>query len=65
MQISVSNEELMVKLCAIECAMQEFWKYIIMSDFTIANKEGRCEAINKYFASLTDWERKEYKRISK
>ena len=55
----------MVKLCAIEGAMKEFWKFIIKNDFTIANKEEQCEAINKYFASLTDWEHKECKRISK
>lgn len=65
MQINVSNEELMVKLCAIEGAMKEFWKFIIKNDFTIANKEEQCEAINKYFASLLDWEHKECKRISK
>lgn len=65
MQTSVSNEELLVKLCAIECAMKEFWKYIIRSNITIVNKDEQCEAINKYFASLSDWADKESKRISK
>ena len=65
MQISVSNDEMMVKLCAIEGILKEFWKYIIRTNTEISNKEEQCEIINKYFAEVGEWTKLAEKRISK
>ena len=64
MQISVSNDELLVKLCAIEGILKEFWKYIIRTNTAISNKEEQCEVINKYFAEVSEWTKLAEKRIS-
>lgn len=65
MQTSVSNDELMAKLCAIECILKEFWKYIIRINTAISNKEEQCELINKYFAEVGERTKLAEKRISK
>lgn len=65
MQTSVSNDELMVKLYAIEGILKEFWKYIIRTSTAISNKEEQCEVINKYFAEVSEWTKLAEKRISK
>ena len=65
MQISVSNDELMVKLYAIEGILKEFWKYIIRTNTAISNKDEQCEVINKYFAEVCEWTKLAEKRISK
>ena len=65
MQIYVSNEELMVKLYAIEGILKEFWKYIIRTNTSISNKKEQCEVINKYFAEVGEWTKLAEKRISK
>ena len=65
MQINVSNEEIMVKLCAIEGILKEFWKYIIRANTAISNKEEQCEVINKYFSEVSEWTKLAEKRISK
>lgn len=65
MQISVSNDELMVKLCAIEGILKEFWKYIIRTNAAISNKDEQCEVINKYFDEVCEWTKLAEKRISK
>lgn len=65
MQTSVSNDELMVKLYAIEGILKEFWKYIIRTSTAISNKEEQCEVINKYFAEVGEWTKLAEKRISK
>ena len=64
MQISVSNDELMVKLCAIEGILKEFWKYIIRTNTAISHKEEHCEVINTYFAEVSEWTKLAEKRIS-
>lgn len=65
MQTSVSNDELMAKLCAIESILKEFWKYIIRINTTISNKEEQCELINKYFAEVGERTKLAEKIISK
>lgn len=65
MQTSVSNDELMVKLYAIEGILKEFWKYIIRTSTAISNKDEQCEVINKYFAEVSEWTKLAEKRISK
>lgn len=65
MQTSVSNDELMVKLYAIEGILKEFWKYIIRTSTSIPNKDEQCEVINKYFAEVGEWTKLAEKRISK
>lgn len=65
MQTSVSNDELMVKLYAIEGILKEFWKYIIRTSTAISNKDEQCEVINKYFAEVGEWTKLAEKRISK
>lgn len=65
MQISVSNEEIMVKLYAIEGILKEFWKYIIRTNSAISNKDEQCDVINKYFDEVCEWTKLAEKRISK
>lgn len=65
MQTSVSNDELMAKLYAIESILKEFWKYIIRINTTISNKEEQCELIDKYFAEVSERTKLAEKRISK
>ena len=65
MQINVSNDELMVKLYAIEGILKEFWKYIIRTNAAISNKDEQCEVINKYFDEVCEWTKLAEKRISK
>lgn len=65
MKTSVSNDELMAKLCAIEGILKEFWKYIIRTNTVISNKEEQCELINKYFAEVGERTKLAEKRISK
>ena len=65
MQISVSNDELMVKLYAIEGILKEFWKYIIRTNAAISNKDEQCDVINKYFDEVCEWTKLAEKRISK
>lgn len=65
MKTSVSNDELMAKLCAIEGILKEFWKYIIRTNTAISNKEEHCEVINKYFAEVGERTKLAEKRISK
>lgn len=65
MQTSVSNDELMAKLCAIESILKEFWKYIIRINTTISNKEEQYELINKYFAEVGERTKLAEKIISK
>lgn len=65
MQINVSNDELMVKLYAIEGILKEFWKYIIRTNSAISNKDEQCEVINKYFDEVCEWTKLAEKRISK
>lgn len=65
MQTNVSNEEIMVKLYAIEGILKEFWKYIIRTNAAISNKDEQCEVINKYFDEVCEWTKLAEKRISK
>lgn len=64
MKTNVSNEEIMVKLYAIEGILKEFWKYIIRTSTAIPNKDEQCEVINKYFAEVSEWTKLAEKRIS-
>lgn len=65
MQTNVSNEEIMVKLYAIEGILKEFWKYIIRTNSAISNKDEQCDVINKYFDEVCEWTKLAEKRISK
>ena len=65
MQINVSNEELMVKLCAIEGAIKQLWLFLVKNDITMLQKDEKIATINKYFADLDRWCESEIQRISK
>ena len=65
MQINVSNDELMVKLCAIEGAIKQLWLFLVKNDITMLQKDEKIATINKYFADLDRWCESERQRISK
>ena len=65
MQINVSNDELMVKLCAIEGAIKQLWLFLVKNDITMLQKDEKIATINKYFADLDRWYESETQRIIK
>ena len=65
MQTSVSNDELMVKLCAIEGAIKQLWLFLVKNDITMLQKDEKIATINKYFADLDRWCESETQRIIK
>lgn len=65
MQINVSNEELMVKMCAIEGAIKQLWLFLVKNDITMLQKDEKIATINKYFVDLDRWCESETQRIIK
>ena len=65
MQINVSNDELMVKLCAIEGAIKQLWLFLVKNDITMLQKDEKIATINKYFADLDRWRESETQQIIK